>query len=206
MDLQIIQSKIFEVRGCKVMLDVDLAQLYCTETSQLKRAVRRNMERFPEDFMFQLTQEEANSLISIGVCQIGTPLYNFSAYTPFAFTEQGVAMLSSVLRNEIAVKVNISIMRAFVAVRQYILSSNIQSKEIEELRERMKELETQNEKTLKIITNLGEETLGAVNDLSEDVRKEIDNIYIALTELAENKPKVKQRRPIGFITHENENL
>ena len=206
MDLQIIQSKIFEVRGCKVMLDVDLAQLYCTETSQLKRAVRRNMERFPEDFMFQLTQEEANSLISIGVCQIGTPLYNFSAYTPFAFTEQGVAMLSSVLRNEIAVKVNISIMRAFVAVRQYILSSNIQSKEIEELRERMKELETQNEKTLKIITNLGEETLGAVNDLSEDVRKEIDNIYIALTELAENKPIVKQRRPIGFITHENENL
>ena len=206
MDLQIIQSKIFEVRGCKVMLDVDLAQLYCTETSQLKRAVRRNMERFPEDFMFQLTQEEANSLISIGVCQIGTPLYNFSAYTPFAFTEQGVAMLSSVLRNEIAVKVNISIMRAFVAVRQYILSSNIQSKEIEELRERMKELETKNEKTLKIITNLGEETLGAVNDLSEDVRKEIDNIYIALTELAENKPIVKQRRPIGFITHENENL
>jgi len=206
MDIQVIQSKIFELRGCKVMLDVDLAQLYCTETSQLKRAVRRNMERFPEDFMFQLTQEEANSLISIGVCQIGTPLYNFSAYTPFAFTEQGVAMLSSVLRNEIAVKVNISIMRAFVAVRQYILSSNIQSKEIEELRERMKELETQNEKTLKIITNLGEETLGAVNDLSEDVRKEIDNIYIALTELAENKPKVKQRRPIGFITHENENL
>ena len=206
MDVQVIQSKIFELRGCKVMLDVDLAQLYCTETSQLKRAVRRNMERFPEDFMFQLTQEEANSLISIGVCQIGTPLYNFSAYTPFAFTEQGVAMLSSVLRNEIAVKVNISIMRAFVAVRQYILSSNIQSKEIEELRERMKELETQNEKTLKIITNLGEETLGAVNDLREDVRKEIDNIYIALTELAENKPKVKQRRPIGFITHENENL
>jgi len=206
MDLQIIQSKIFEIRGCKVMLDVDLAQLYCTETRLLKRAVRRNMERFPEDFMFQLTQEEANSLISIGVSQIGTPRYNFSAYTPFAFTEQGVAMLSSVLRNEIAVKVNISIMRAFVAVRQYVLSSNIQSKEIEDLRERMKELEMQNEKTLRIITNLGEETLGAVNDLSEDVRKEIDNIYIALTELAENKPKVKQRRPIGFIQHENENI
>lgn len=160
MDLQIIQSKIFEVRGCKVMLDVDLAQLYCTETSQLKRAVRRNMERFPEDFMFQLTQEEANSLISIGVCQIGTPLYNFSAYTPFAFTEQGVAMLSSVLRNEIAVKVNISIMRAFVAVRQYILSSNIQSKEIEELRERMKELETQNEKNVENNNQFGRRNIG----------------------------------------------
>ncbi|MDO9153546.1 MAG: ORF6N domain-containing protein, partial [Paludibacter sp.] len=124
MDLQVIQSKIYEIRGCKVMLDVDLAQLYFTETRLLKRAVRRNMDRFPDDFMFQLTQIEVNNLIPIGVSQIGTPQYNFSAFMPFAFTEQGVAMLSSVLRNEIAVKVNISIMRAFVAVRQYILTSN----------------------------------------------------------------------------------
>jgi hypothetical protein len=204
MDLQVIQSKIFEIRGCKVMLDVDLAQLYCTETSQLKRAVRRNMERFPYDFMFQLTQNEANNLISIGVCQTGTPQYNFSAYMPFAFTEQGVAMLSSVLRNEIAVKVNISIMRAFVAVRQYILASNVQSKEIEELRQRIKDLEIQGEKTLKVIANLDEEMLGSINDVSEDMRNEIDGIYIALTELAENKPKEKQHRAIGFINHDNE--
>ena len=204
MDLHLIQSKIFEIRGCKVMLDVDLAQLYCTETRLLKRAVRRNMDRFPEDFMFQLTQVEANNLIPIGVSQIGTPLYNFSAYTPFAFTEQGVAMLSSVLRNEVAVKVNISIMRAFVAVRQYILSSNIQSKEIDELRQRIKELEIQGEKTLKIIKNLGEEMLGSINDVSEDMRNEIDSIYLALTELGENKPNNKKRRPIGFINHENE--
>ena len=204
MELQVIQSKIFVIRGCKVMLDVDLAQLYCTETRLLKRAVRRNMERFPDDFMFQLTQAEANNLISIGVSQIGTPLYNFSAYTPFAFTEQGVAMLSSVLRNEVAVKVNISIMRAFVAVRQYILSSNIQSKEIDELRQRIKELEIQGEKTLKIIKNLGEEMLGSINDVSEDMRNEIDSIYLALTELGENKPNNKKRRPIGFINHENE--
>jgi hypothetical protein len=204
MELQVIQSKIFEIRGCKVMIDVDLAQLYCTETRLLKRAVRRNMDRFPEDFMFQLTQAEANNLIPIGVSQIGTPLYNFSAYTPFAFTEQGVAMLSSVLRNEVAVKVNISIMRAFVAVRQYILSSNIQSKEIDELRQRIKELEIQGEKTLKIIKNLGEEMLGSINDVSEDMRNEIDSIYLALTELGENKPNNKKRRPIGFINHENE--
>lgn len=204
MDLQVIQSKIFEIRGYKVMLDVDLAQLYCTETRLLKRAVRRNMDRFPDDFMFQLTQTEANNLIYIGVSQIGTPLYNFSAYTPFAFTEQGVAMLSSVLRNEVAVKVNISIMRAFVAVRQYILSSNIQSKEIDELRQRIKELEIQGEKTLKIIKNLGEEMLGSINDVSEDMRNEIDSIYLALTELGENKPNNKKRRPIGFINHENE--
>lgn len=204
MDLQVIQSKIFEIRGCKVMLDVDLAQLYCIDTSQLKRAVRRNMDRFPDDFMFQLTRNEANDLVFNGVCQIGTPQYNFSAYMPFAFTEQGVAMLSSVLRNEIAVKVNISIMRAFVAVRQYILASNVQSKEIVELRQRIKELEIQGENTLKVIANLGEEMLGSINDVSEDMRNEINGIYLALTELAENKPKANQRRPIGFINHKNE--
>jgi len=178
MDLHVIQSKIFEIRGCKVILDVDLAQLYCTETRLLKRAVRRNMNRFPDDFMFQLTQTEVNNLINIGVSQFGTPQYNFSAYMPFAFTEQGVAMLSSVLKNEIAVKVNISIMRAFVAVRQYVLSSNVQSKEIDELRHRIKELEIQGEKTLRVIVNLGEEMLGSINDVSEDMRNEIESIYI----------------------------
>ncbi len=205
MDLQVIQSKIFEIRGCKVMLDVDLAQLYCTETSQLKRAVRRNMDRFPDDFMFQLTQTEANNLITIGVCQIGTPQYNFSAYMPFAFTEQGVAMLSSVLRNEIAVKVNISIMRAFVAVRQYILSSNVQSKEIEELRQRIRELEIQGENTLKVIANIGEDTLESINDLSEDIRNEIDGVYLALTELSDKKSMEKKRNPIGFLIHDKQN-
>lgn len=137
MEIQLIQSKIFEIRGCWVMLDVDLAQLYCTETSQLKRAGRRNMDRFPEDFMFQLTESEAKSVIASGVCQNGIPSYNFSAYMPFAFTEQGVAMLSSVLRNDIAIKVNISIMRVFVTVRQYVLKSDLQSKEIDELRQRI---------------------------------------------------------------------
>lgn len=204
MDLQLIKSRIHEIRGCKVMLDVDLAELYCTETSQLKRAVRRNLERFPDDFMFQLTQKEANNLISIGVCQIGTPQYNFSAFMPFAFTEQGVAMLSSVLRNDIAIKVNISIMRAFVTVRQYILASDVQTKEIEDLRNRLKEVEIQGEKTLRIIKDLSEETLSSMNDLSEDIRNEIDCIYLALTELTENKPKEKPRKPIGYIIHENE--
>lgn len=79
MDLTIIQNKIYEIREQKVMLDFDLAKLYCTETNMLKRAVRRNIERFPTDFMFELTEDEANSLIFSGVFQIGTP-YNFSAY------------------------------------------------------------------------------------------------------------------------------
>jgi len=154
--------------------------------------------------MFQLTKNEVNHLLDSGVCQIGTPQYNFSAYSPFAFTEQGVAMLSSVLRNEIAIKVNISIMRAFVTVRQYFLASDVQSKEIETLRNRLKELELQGEKTLRVIKDLSEETLCSINDLSEDFRNEIDGVYLALTELAENKPKEKTRKQIGYIIHDNE--
>ena len=119
MDLQIIQNKIFEVRGCRVMLDYHLAELYQVETRALKQAVKRNIERFPGDFMFVLTQEEANLLLSIGVSQnVIPPAYNFGVAMPMAFTEQGVAMLSSVLRSKVAIEVNISIMRAFVLMRQ----------------------------------------------------------------------------------------
>lgn len=119
MDLQIIQNKIFEVRGCRVMLDYHLAELYQVETRALKQAVKRNIERFPGDFMFVLTQEEANLLLSIGVSQnVIPPDYNFGVAMPMAFTEQGVAMLSSVLRSKVAIEVNISIMRAFVLMRQ----------------------------------------------------------------------------------------
>ena len=127
MELQIIQNKIYEIRGQKVMLDFDLAELYATETRLLKRAVRRNIDRFPIDFMFELSTEEANSLLSSRVSQNGTPQYNFSAYKPFAFTEQGVAMLSSVLHSEVAIRVNINIMRAFVSIRQYVLASEAMS-------------------------------------------------------------------------------
>lgn len=122
MELQIIQNKIFEVRGLRVMIDFHLAELYQVETRVLKQAVRRNIERFPKDFMFELTDEEAIKLINIGVSQSVIPSsYNVGATKIFAFTEQGVAMLSSVLRSKIAIEINISIMRAFVALRQYAL-------------------------------------------------------------------------------------
>ena len=190
--LQVIQSKIYEIRGQRVMLDFDLAELYGTETSQLKRAVRRNIERFPEDFMFQLTKEEANYLMSNRVCQIGTPQYNYSAYTPFAFTEQGVAMLSSVLRSDTAIKININIMRAFVTVRQYLTSTNNPIKEIEELKQRMKALEQGSE-----------DTIAAINDLSEDTRRELDDIYLALSQLADKqKHTTTERKPIGFAAYD----
>ena len=134
MDLQIIQNKIFEVRGCRVMLDYHLAELYQVETRALKQAVKRNIERFPSDFMFVLTQEEANLLLSIGVSQnVIPPAYNFGVAMPMAFTEQGVAMLSSVLRSKIAIEVNISIMRAFVLMRQKAIGYEELLKRIEEL-------------------------------------------------------------------------
>ena len=134
MDLQIIQNKIFEVRGCRVMLDYHLAELYQVETRALKQAVKRNIERFPGDFMFVLTQEEANLLLSIGVSQnVIPPAYNFGVAMPMAFTEQGVAMLSSVLRSKVAIEVNISIMRAFVLMRQMAIGYEELSWRIEEL-------------------------------------------------------------------------
>ena len=134
MDLQIIQNKIFEVRGCRVMLDYHLAELYQVETRALKQAVKRNIERFPSDFMFVLTQEEANLLLSIGVSHfVIPPAYNFGVAMPMAFTEQGVAMLSSVLRSKVAIEVNISIMRAFVLMRQMVIGYEELSRRIEEL-------------------------------------------------------------------------
>lgn len=119
MELQIIQNKIFEIRGQRVMLDFDLAELYEVETRALKQAVKRNISRFPSDFMFELTKNEWQEVITI--CDNLPQTVKFSPALPFAFSEQGVAMLSSVLRSQKAIDVNISIMRAFVALRQYAL-------------------------------------------------------------------------------------
>ena len=116
------------------MLDYHLAELYQVETRALKQAVKRNIERFPGDFMFVLTQEVANLLLSIGVSQnVIPPAYNFGVAMPMAFTEQGVAMLSSVLRSKVAIEVNISIMRAFVLMRQMAIGYEELSRRIEEL-------------------------------------------------------------------------
>ena len=116
------------------MLDYHLAELYQVETRALKQAVKRNIERFPSDFMFVLTKEEANLLLSIGVSQnVIPPDYNFGVAMPMAFTEQGVAMLSSVLRSKVAIEVNISIMRAFVLMRQMVIGYEELLKRIEEL-------------------------------------------------------------------------
>lgn len=189
--LQVIQNKIYEIRGQRVMLDFDLAELYGTETKRLKEAVRRNIKRFPIDFMFELTKEELYSLRS----QIATSnKRGGTRYMPFAFTEQGVAMLSSVLNNETAIEININIMRAFVTVRQYLTSANGTIKEIEELKQRMKALEQGSE-----------DTIAAINDLSEDTRRELDDIYLALSQLADKQKQAPaDRKPIGFTAYGKE--
>ena len=135
-DLVIIENKIYEIRGQKVMLDFDLAEMYEIETKNLNKAVKRNIERFPEDFMFQLTTQELTNLRF----QIGTSSWGGTRYSPFAFTEQGVAMLSGILRSPKAIEVNINIMRAFVHMRQYLLS-HAPKQELEELRKRIEYLE-----------------------------------------------------------------
>lgn len=137
MQLQLIQNKIYEIRSQKVMLDFDLAEMYDVETRALKQAVKRNSDRFPKDFMFQLSNPEWKELITN--CDNLPKGIRFSPATPFAFTEQGVAMLSSVLKSKKAIKVNIAIMRAFVLVREFALSNKALAEKIAKLERKYNE-------------------------------------------------------------------
>ena len=189
MDIQIIQNKIYEIRGQRVMLDFDLAELYQVETRVLKQAVRRNIERFPEDFMLRLSTDEANRLIDIGRSQNVIPQdYNIGSSEMFAFTEEGVAMLSGVLRSKTAVQVNIAIMRAFVAMRNYIMTTSTITAELSEIRAK-----------LALLERADADNAEAVSDLSEDMRLELDNIYAAIAALSVKIPKAqKPIQKIGF--------
>ncbi len=130
MKLQLIKNKIYEIRGHKVMLDFDLAELYNTETRILKQSVKRNIKRFPDDFMFELTKIEFDALRS----QIVISNRGGLRYMPYAFTEQGVAMLSGILNSDKAIEINITIMRAFVFIRNYALTHK-------DLTEKLKKME-----------------------------------------------------------------
>ncbi len=166
--LERITGKIFLIRKEKVMLDSDLAELYGVETRVLKQAVRRNAERFPEDFMFQLTLDEYRSLRSQFVT---LKRGQHSKYPPFVFSEQGVAMLSSVLNSQHAIMVNIAIMRAFVQLRKFLQSN-------EELSRRLKRLERETKEKFK------------------EQEEQIQLIFEAIKELITEKEKPKN--PIGF--------
>ena len=189
-DLQLIQSKIYEIREQRVMLDFDLAQMYGTETAQLKRAVRRNKKRFDgEDFMFEVTRDKLSR------CQIGTLNKGRGSnikYLPFAFTELGVAMLSSVLNSETAIEINKGIMRAFVAIRQLIANPppdkhSLLQKEVKELKQYIEEIFTDQ------------------NDINEDTRMQLELINQTLAELqVHQKLSDKPHRPIGFIRPEED--
>ena len=183
--ITVVQKLIYEIRGKRVMLDFDLAKLYQVTTSALNQAVKRNSKRFPPDFMFQLSTEEVKNMRS----QFVTASQRNTSAPPFAFTEQGVAMLSGLLKSDVAIAANIAIMRAFVRVREYLMTTSTLSAELKELRAKVDLLQLQQE-----------ENLAAVNDLSEDVRKDIDNLYMAIGELTTKieEKKNNPRPPIGF--------
>ena len=171
-EIEEIRSRIHTIRGKQVMLDKDLAELYGVETGALNRAVKRNIERFPSDFMFQLSKEE----YSILKCQIGISSWGGARTLPYAFTEQGVAMLSGVLRSPIAVEVNIRIMRTFVAVRQYILAPQCNNCQLEG--------------EVKRLAAYIEEVLVDQNEINEDTRNAIAILQAAVfTDVPEEKAK-----------------
>ena len=194
MEIQLIQvqDKIYEIRGVKVMLDFDLAEMYGIEVKYLKRAVRSNMERFEgEDFMFQVTREE---LSRCKICTLNKGRGSNIKYLPFAFTELGVAMLSSVLNSSAAIEINRNIMRAFVYVRQVVLNARPV--------DRTAELEKQMYELKKYI----EETFADYNDINEDTRIQLELINQSLAELQVHKQIAERpRRPIGFKIDRSEN-
>ncbi len=193
-DILVIQSKIYEIRGQKVMLDRDLAAMYGVETKVLNQSVKRNMKRFDgDDFMFRLTKDETKQLVlrsQIVTLNKGRG-YNIK-YLPFAFTELGVAMLSSVLNSDTAINVNRDIMRAFVTLRHIVSQPLPDSyaelrQEIQALRDEM------------------EDILHDQNDINESTRAQLDAISTALAELQAKEPPQRPRRRIGFV-QEDEKL
>ena len=208
-EIQVIQSKIYEIRGQRVMLDRDLAEMYGVETRVLNQAVKRNIERFPEDFMFQLTKGEFEIMKSQFVISNEPDNQHISVLTsqnvtskiaerrggtqkaPFAFTELGVAMLSSVLRSPLAIQVNMGIMRAFVALRHLVATLPNTASDVAQLRKDFEELK------LDI-----EDILRDQNEINEDTRIQLDAISTALAALQSKEPKQKPRRKIGFIQEE----
>ncbi len=181
--LQLIQSKIYDIRGYKVMLDFDLAEMYGTETKYLKRSVKNNIKRFPKDFMFELTKDEYESLR----CNFSTSKRGGTRYMPFAFTEHGVAQLSSVLNSDIAIEINIQIIRAFIAVRQLVLNPPV---------DRVSVLENQ----IKELREYIEEVFTDYNDINDDTRMQLELINQTLAELQTQKRILnKPRNPVGFV-------
>ena len=188
-DIQIIQQRIYEIRGQRVMLDFDLAALYEVETRVLNQAVKRNLNRFPPDFMFQITADEWAFISSQFV--MTSRLKRPKSALPLAFTEHGTLMLASVLKSDIAIDMSVKITRAFVAMRTMLLSSEFPAK-LQELAENVKALR---EEVNDILTDQ--------NDINEGTQAQLDAINVVLAELqADNK---QPRRPIIGFNIPNDN-
>lgn len=201
-NVSLIKQKIYEVRGLRVMLDRDLAAMYGVETKRLKEAVRRNIRRFPSDFMFEVTPQEqrnlrsqiASSSVAENQCVTNLRSQNASSnwggtrYNAFAFTELGVAMLSSVLNSDTAIDVNIKIMRAFVELR-YL--TQLAADNYTELR-----------REINSVKDYIEEILEDQNDINEEHRAQLDAISEALAELQSQGTRLQPRRRIGFLQDE----
>ena len=172
-----IQNHIYEIRGERVMLDRDLAELYQVENRALKQAVKRNIDRFPKDFMFSLTEKEVNTMVSQNV--IPSKSY-FGGALPFAFTEQGVAMLSSVLKSKKALQVNIAIIRTFVEVRRLVIQAHTFNVQLQQVRQELLERIGEHDGQLKHIYDA------------------IENLLDKHTDSEEQKRQWKERERIGF--------
>ena len=188
METQFVQNKIYTIRNQRVMLDHDLAELYGVETRAMNQAVKRNIERFPEDFMFQLNENEWQNMSSQFV--MTSKSTRPKSALPLVFTEHGVTMLSSILRSKTAIQVNIQIVRAFVAVRNLLTINSVDK--VTELQSEIKELKA-----------YIEDVFTDYNDINEDTRMQMELINVSLAELHnDNKQLNKPRKRIGFITEE----
>ena len=187
-EVQIIQQKIYEIRGQRVILDFDLAELYQVTTGNLNKAVKRNIRRFPPDFMFQLSKEEFDELKKNLIFQFGISRWGGTRKLPHAFTEQGVAMLSGILHSSIAIDMNIAIMRAFVAIRRMAASlpPTNTAADLAQLRQDFEDLK------LDI-----EDLLANQNDISEDTRAQLELINQSLAAL-QSSNRMPRRPIVGF--------
>lgn len=166
--IEIINSKIYTIRGERVMLDSDLANLYEVETKVLNQAVKRNIERFPNDFLFRLSENELENLRS----QFVTANFSKTRTTPNAFTEQGIYMLATVLKSKVAIDINIQIMRTFTALRRYAMTYDELAKKIEQIESRVREGEKTDSRIIEVLNELmssedsdnGDRKIGFVNN------------------------------------------
>ena len=197
-EIAVIQRKIYEIRGQKVILDRDLAALYQVETKVLNQAVKRNIDRFPEDFMFRLTLKEWREIaINEGVIdlksQIVTSNWGGVRKMPYAFTEHGVVMLASLLRSEIAVKMSVQITRAFVAMRQALVALTATEAKVELLNEKIERLNLYIEEVMHDQNDVNE----MQRAINEETAMQLELINQSLAEL-QAKPKAKPMNPVGF--------